>query len=96
MWRSSSPEGELAALLQGVIQLSAALLKSGMGESGGARRLAARGCDKLRAVRSVSLGFDCERLVEGVERYLDGRDTAAPLIWLTELEGQHPAPNLSD
>lgn len=93
LWRAAPPDGELAALLQGVIQLAAALLKSGMGEAGGASRLAARGCDKLRAVKSVSLGFDCEQLAEDVERYLDGRDASVPLIWLGELEREQGGPN---
>lgn len=90
LWRSAGAKSELGLLLQGLIQVAAALLKRGMGEGEGARRLAARGCEKLRATSGVSLGIDRSELAEAVERCIEGREAGAPIIRLAGLDGKVP------
>ncbi len=59
-------------LLQGLIQIAAALLKTHMGVLAGAQVLSAEGLDKLRraaAVHSTLLGLDLNETVERLARY---------------------------
>lgn len=82
LWRAVADEPATAARLKGLIQSAAALLKQGMGESRGAKRLAARGAAALRAGPSRWLGFDTNALADHVEAFVSGDRVDAPRIRL--------------
>jgi hypothetical protein len=83
VWRGAGSASEIGVLLQGVIQVAAALLKLGMGEDEGARRLAAKGCKRLRAAEGVWLGVERRQLADDVDACIAGRSSEAPVIRLT-------------
>jgi len=61
LWAAAERDSAPSLLLQGLIQIAAALLKAHMGVLAGARRLSAEGVEKLRcaaAVQPTVLGLD--------------------------------------
>jgi len=88
LWRGTGRQSETGILLQGLIQLTAALLKASIGERQGAQRLAARGAEKLRRHPGVCLGIERGALAEAVSAYADGGIEEAPEI---RLIGARPA-----
>jgi predicted metal-dependent hydrolase len=82
LWRGAGSTSDLGVLLQGVIQGAAALLKHEMGENEGARRLAEKGCEKLRAGAGVWLGIDRRQLAEELAAFIEGQGSVAPVIRL--------------
>ncbi len=83
LWRSVRTRRDVSALLKGLIQSAAALLKQSMGEPRGASRLAARGTAALRAASPGSLGFDPLALADRIESFVAGRSAEAPKIVLS-------------
>jgi len=67
LWAAAEPGNVSSLLLQGLIQIAAALLKTHMGVHAGAATLSAAGIDKLRRVAAI-----CPRLLG-----IDVRATAA-------------------
>jgi hypothetical protein len=82
LWRGVRTRRDVSALLKGLIQSAAALLKQALGEPRGASRLAARGAAALRTAGPGSLGFDPLALADRVESFVSGRCTEAPKIVL--------------
>ena len=82
LWRAAGRRSETGAFLQGLIQVAAALLKDSMGERPAARRMAARGCSKLRRASGVFLGIDARTLSAEVEAFLSGAAPDPPAIRL--------------
>lgn len=74
LW-TSTPRGEAPSLLlQGLIQVAAALLKTHMGVIGGAQNLSAEGMDKLRraaALHDPLLGLDLSATTAELARYFE-------------------------
>ncbi len=81
-WRLAGRSSATCARLQGLIQIAAGLLKLELGARRTARRLAARGCARLRATPRRLLGFDAEALCGAVEAHLDGLRGLPPSIAL--------------
>ena len=73
LWAALPRESAPALMLQGLIQIAAALLKAHMGVPLGARALATEGLDYLRraaAVYPTLLGLDLRDVIERFSRYL--------------------------
>jgi len=73
LW-TAAPRGERASVFfQGLIQVSAALVKWRAGATGGARRLGAKGLAKVRGEGSEGyLGVELERFAGEVVQFLEG------------------------
>jgi hypothetical protein len=72
LWRTTPRNGAPSLMLQGLIQISAALLKSHIGALAAARRLSAAGIEKLNLVagRTPSLmGLDVARTLIEMQTY---------------------------
>ena len=72
LWASAPTETPQAQLLQGLIQIAAALLKTHMRVPAGARRLSAQGMQKLQcaaAVQHALLGLDLDDVVQSFTAY---------------------------
>lgn len=82
LWRAAGRESEPGRLLQGLIQVAAALLKHSMGSEGPARHLAALACEKLRRAPEGLLGIQGRDLADQVEAHLAGRCREAPVVVL--------------
>jgi hypothetical protein len=92
-WARSPRQSDVALLLQGLIQISAALLKVHLGAHASARRLAATGMDKLARVahhRPILLGLPVRPTEEAfrtyfrplAERTLPPLDASVPALLL--------------
>jgi len=86
LWVESGRTTEIARFLQGVIQVSAALLKVTISNPRGAIRLAERGIRKLRSQTGVYLGINIHDLVRSVGNKVQDEDFPLPEIVLTGLE----------
>jgi hypothetical protein len=87
LWIASRDDEELAALLQGLIQCAASVLKLEMSQPGGARTLGASGTAKLERVHSASgervLGVDVDRFVRDFRAFLAREGaTSADRPWI--------------
>ena len=74
LWVSTPRDEAPSLLLQGLIQVAAALLKTHMGVIGGARTLSAEGIDKLRRVAARHdhlLGLDLLATIAELARYFE-------------------------
>ncbi len=73
LWTVAPRSERAAVFLQGLIQVSAALVKWRAGATGGARRLGAKGLAKLRGQGSEGYrGVDVGRFVAEVVQFLEG------------------------
>ena len=86
LWRETGRRTESGIMLQGLIQVAAALLKRSMGERGPASRLAARGCAKLRSIGAVHLGIHGPDFASTIEAALEEPRTESITIRLEGLE----------
>jgi hypothetical protein len=84
LWAAAGPDGAAALLLQGLIQITAALLKTHMRAISGARTLAIQGLTRLHRsamIRPTLLGLDLPATRERFERYLAPLNTGVlPVI----------------
>jgi hypothetical protein len=74
LWAATGREAAPALMLQGLIQIAAALLKTHMGVVAGARTLSSEGLDKLRraaAAQARMLGLDLDATVIQFARYCE-------------------------
>lgn len=76
LWLETGKQTGIGKFIQGLIQISAALLKTSQPHSG-SRRLAAKGLSKLRLQSGVFLGLDVHEFGWRVEAYIR-RETHAP------------------
>lgn len=92
LWKAA-PAADLAAVfLQGLIQLSAALVKWRAGATRGAARLGGKGLEKLGRVaaelgrdgESRYLGVDVARFSEEMSGFLEGRGGSRPPLLRVE------------
>jgi len=93
-WSVLPRESAPALLLQGLIQIAAALIKIHAGSLDGAGKLSARGLEKLRkagASAPLLLGLDAQQTARDFERYfrplneraLPPLDASVPILWLS-------------
>lgn len=98
LWAAVERDTTPSLLLQGLIQIAAALLKIHMGVASGARTLASAGLDKLRqagATQPLLLGLDLNGVAERFAEYfgpLDRNDlptigTQVPVLRLADAIG---------
>jgi hypothetical protein len=74
LWAAAERESTPAVMLQGLIQIAAALLKTHMGVLAGARTLSRQGIDKLRHAGSIHprmLGLDLRAVREDFMDYFE-------------------------
>jgi len=76
-------ETETGQFIQGLIQISAALLKHFMSEDGGARTIAKLGIENLKKKDGIYLGIDVATLIQQVEECLKSENGKYPRISLT-------------
>jgi hypothetical protein len=82
VWRCAGRRTPAGRLLQGLVQVAAALWKRELGAERAARRLAERGAAKLRAAPEAQLGLAPRRLAREVEAWLAGEPP--PVLRLAE------------
>ncbi len=78
-------ESETGQFIQGLIQISAALLKHFMQEEQGAETLAALGLKNLQKTAGVYLGIEVTALVVQVQECLKSREAKYPQIQLSKM-----------
>jgi hypothetical protein len=78
LWRDAARDSNQRLALQGLIQLSAALLKLQQGNERGARRLAARSVEKLERAR-LFRGLDLAALAATMRTRM--LDATGPLVF---------------
>ncbi|HEX5056843.1 MAG TPA: DUF309 domain-containing protein [Gammaproteobacteria bacterium] len=81
LWLETGKRADIGKFVQGLIQISAALLKSSQPHSG-SRRLAAKGLAKLRLQSGIFLGLDVHEFGRRVEAYIMKETPAPPAIEL--------------
>jgi hypothetical protein len=86
LWVENGRRTELAIFLQGLIQISAALLKASTGVHTGAARLSRKGLSKLSSQEGIFLGIAVEPFVRSVEHYLTSRSSILPRLVLVGTE----------
>jgi predicted metal-dependent hydrolase len=78
LWHFASPDGDTRAVLQSLIQISAALLQHHMGSTRGASALLGRATDRIKPIvdseHRVFRGIDLEALIGASQACLDGGD----------------------
>ncbi len=82
LWVEIGRETTAGVFLQGIIQVSAALLKEVQSNHKSALRLADKGLLKLRSKSGVFLGVRVDSFTEEIESFLAGRLSSFPLILL--------------
>jgi len=82
LWVLAKRETPMGTFLQGLIQISAALLKESQSLHEAALHLAAKGFPKFRTKSGVFLGLEVEPFLGEVEAFLSGQRPAPPLILL--------------
>ena len=88
LWRAAGRKTPDGLFLQGLIQVSGAMLKEAMGSPEPARRMAKAGFEKLLRFPGVSLGIDAPKLVAAIDRYLFSEANDLPTIQLAESAGE--------
>ncbi len=102
LWAAVARGTAASLLLQGLIQIAAALLKIHMGVASGARTLSAAGLDKLRqaaALQPQLLGLDLKGVAERFAEYfgpLDRDELPAIAVQVPALRLADAASGLSD
>jgi hypothetical protein len=82
LWRAAGRGTPLGTFLQGLIQISAALLKNAVGSRSAAQSLARSGRARLLRSSGPLLGIDPTALTASVDEYLSGRSEIPPQISL--------------
>lgn len=85
LWIESGRKSAAAKFIQGIIQISAALLKHSQSLHRGAVRLMARGLSKIRLQSGSYLGIDVEKFANEVELFINNGSSAYPTIILPGL-----------
>ncbi len=94
LWIQCGRTTQVARFLQGIIQVSAALLKFSISNPRGAKRLKSRALEKLELHSGVFLGIDVDVLVSQLTKYIEGEQIHPPRIELSGLEGCHETDQL--
>jgi hypothetical protein len=81
VWIEAGKNTPGGKFIQGIIQISAALLKTAQSQAG-TRRLAAKGLSKIRLQSGVFLGVDVHEFGLQVTTYIEGKVSAPPEIKL--------------
>jgi hypothetical protein len=76
LWRALPREAPERELLKGLIQLAAAHVARALGRDAGARRLVARGAERVRRARGRALGLDTGAVARASEAWVAGRARA--------------------
>ena len=87
LWVECGRTTEIARFLQGIIQVSAALLKDSISNTRGAKRLKVRAVEKLRLLSGVYLSIDIDVFVSQVTSTIEGEETRPPRIVVLEPDG---------
>ncbi len=82
LWKETERKSNVARFLQGLIQLSAALLKKSQSSEKGARGLKTKGITHLPVEKGTYLGVDLTLLVTEVEAFFAGTRSHPPVIRL--------------
>jgi hypothetical protein len=82
LWIKAGKTTLTAKFIQGIIQISAALLKDSQLSPQGASRLASKGLSKLRLRSGIFLGIDVQEFGQKVEKYFSGEFSSPPQIFL--------------
>ena len=82
LWIQTGKTTSLAKFIQGLIQISAALLKDFQSKSQAAEKLAAKGLAKLRLQQGIFLGIDVKQFTTDVELYFQKKGLIPPSIYL--------------
>ena len=91
LWVKTGRTTQIAEFIQGVIQISAAMLKDSQSISTGASKLIERGLPKLRQQEEVYLGINVSEFANVIEDYFSRGKTIQkkPKIILVGFEKQH-------
>jgi predicted metal-dependent hydrolase len=95
LWASTERGAAPSLVLQGLIQIAAALLKTHLGVLDGAQTLSTEGLNKLRRARTsyaILLGLDLDAVIGAFDRYfaplqrdqLPAIDGSVPVLWLSK------------
>jgi len=82
LWIQAGKTTSLAKFIQGLIQISAALLKDFQSKSQAAEKLAAKGLSKLSLQQGIFLGIDVKQFTTDVELYFQKKGLIPPSIYL--------------
>lgn len=82
LWVLAKRETPIGIFLQGLIQISAALLKESQSLHEPALSLAAKGFPKIRTKSGLFLGLELESFLDETEAFLSGQRPSPPLIVL--------------
>lgn len=77
LWIQSGRTTQDARFLQGIIQISAALLKDSQANSTGANRLLSRGLAKMRQQTGLFMGINLSAFFNNVENYFVRKSASA-------------------
>ena len=88
LWIKTGKTSFTGIFIQGIIQISATLLKKSQSTPNSASQLESKGLSKLRLRSGVFLGIDVEEFTTDVEKYFDEEISSPPQIVLLELNGQ--------
>ena len=82
LWVLARRETPMGIFLQGLIQISASLLKESQSLHKPALSLAAKGIPKIRTKSGIFLGLKIESFLKETEAFLSGQNPSPPLILL--------------
>jgi len=85
LWIQAGKTTLTAKFIQGIIQISAALVKDSQSMPQGAIRLATKGLSKLQLHTGIFLGLNVKEFEHDVERYFAGKISLVPQIILRDL-----------
>jgi len=85
LWIKAGRQSEVGLFLQGIIQVSAALLKNSQSIPKGAHHLFEKGIRKLSLQQGVFLGIEVQAFIKLVADFLSGRSSKIPSIELLGL-----------
>ena len=86
LWIQTGRSTLTAKFIQGIIQISAALLKNSQIVQQRSSQLAGKGLSKLRLQSGIFLGLNVEEFAEKVEKYFAKESSSLPQIILFGLE----------
>lgn len=86
LWIETGRTTLLAQFIQGMIQISAALLKYSQSKDAVARRLLSKGLSKLQLQNGHYLGIDTAAFEKVLEAHFSGQDLSPPYIVLGNSE----------
>lgn len=82
VWKCAGRHTRTGLFLQGLIQISVALLKTEQGLSNAAARLLCNGVTKLTTAKGTYLGIEVATLVTATRAHVSGERSPAPVIRL--------------